>query len=71
MSSLSIAKLLDLNYYRPFAVVLAPLIFLFGIFPANLQKVFTYFQYIGYVGIGIIIVYVIIYAIYMIKKGGN
>lgn len=68
MTALSVAKLAKLNYYKPFALIIAPLIFLIAIVFPNLQEIFIYSQYIGYLGISILFSNVILYIVYLMRK---
>lgn len=68
MSTLCVTKLMGLKQYKPFVLIIVPVIFLVSIIPQNLQKIFQYSKYVGYTSISIISFNIVLYLIHMIKK---
>lgn len=53
VSSLSAVRLFSLRNYQPFIYLIAPIVYIFAIFPQNLPEIRLINTYIGYLGLGI------------------
>jgi len=71
LASFSITRVLGLRNYKPFAVMILPLVYMIGILPQNILQILSLTQYIGYAGLGVLALSIVMLVIASISKKGG
>ncbi|MDN5277153.1 MAG: spore germination protein [Clostridiales bacterium] len=71
LSSVSITRLLGLRNYKPFILLIVPVIYMLALFPQNIKEISMFSQYASYLGLALLAVVVVLYILAVILKKGE
>ncbi len=71
LSSVSITRLLGLINYKPFILLIVPVIYMLALFPQNIKEISIFSQYVSYLGVALLAVVVVLYILTVILKKGE
>lgn len=71
LSSISITRLLGLRNYKPFILLIVPIIYTLTLFPQNIKEIGMFSQYVSYFGLALLAVTIILYILAVILKKGE
>jgi len=71
LSSVSITKLLGLRNYKPFILLIVPVIYVLALLPQNIKEINIFSQYVSYIGLALLAVVIVLYILAVIQKRGK
>lgn len=71
LSSVSITKLLGLRNYKPFILLIVPIIYVLALLPQNIKEINVFSQYVSYIGLALLAAVIVLYVLAVILKKGE